>query len=157
MSSEAYTEFVDVNVGIQGETPGHGAATFKTFKLLKGVLSFYSGYFDSCVKGQFSEANRGAVDLPEEEGEIFENFVNWLYTRNGHFKFRPLINLWVLADRRHVPLLANMCLDGLRDRIVDTWKVPLNKVGYVYENTAKGSCLRRFIIYAIAHTCDPRL
>lgn len=92
--------------------------------------------------------------------ETFKHFVAWIYTRqlptpsdlNCPTHSRTLISLWMLADRRQIPLLANMCIDGIRDQIVVSWKIPTQELHLIYQKTAEDSCLRHFIIYAIART-----
>ena len=68
-----FGEIVKVEIGTDGNN--------KTFSLYKGVLCFYSGYFDRALSGGFLEARNGAVILPTEDVDIFERFVLWLYNR----------------------------------------------------------------------------
>lgn len=134
------------------------------FVVHKGVVCFYSGFFDRCFNGEFAEAKRGAVDIEDEEVEIFKHFVNWVYTRQlpltpttqgggcSNTEFDAISRLWVLADRREVPLLANCCLDGIREISMDHDLVPATQLNYAYENTPEKSGLRRFMIFLIAYT-----
>lgn len=126
----------------------------------KGVLAFYSGYFDACLNGEFAEARRGAVDLLEDDPETFKHFVAWLYTRQlpidheaeeaGAFEqWKHIFRLWVFADERQVPLLANRCINGLRELFAVRWSVPIHELNFVDENTLPESKLRRFYIYYI--------
>lgn len=51
-----------------------------------------------------------------------------------------------------MPLLANCCLDGIREISIDYDLVPTTQLNYAYENTPEKSGLRRFIIFLIAYT-----
>lgn len=99
----AFDEVVDIIVG-------EGNAV-KTFRLHKGALCFYSGFFEGALNGRFAEAQDGAVKLPTEDVPTFEKFVGWLYTRNfelagDHTDYPLLCELWAFADRREIPLLS---------------------------------------------------
>ncbi|GIZ45778.1 hypothetical protein CKM354_000893100 [Cercospora kikuchii] len=153
---EAFDKIITINVGVKTEDAVEGT---NTFKVHKGVLCFYSGYFDACLNGQFAEAFRGAVDLAEDDPGTFKHFVAWLYTRQlplnheaetGGGQWQSIIRLWVLADKREVPLLANRCINALRELIAVRWEVPINRLKFVYGNTTPDSPLRRFIIFYIA-------
>ena len=66
---EAFDEIVSINIGTKTSGGEAGKDSFmidKTFKVHKGIVSFYSGYFDACFNGEFAEAGRGAVDLEDE-------------------------------------------------------------------------------------------
>lgn len=74
--SMAFDEIVQVKVG---RSPSD-----KIFRLHKGVLRFYSGYFDRALGGGFLEAKNGVVNLETEDASIFEMFQYWLYNRRFH-------------------------------------------------------------------------
>lgn len=74
--STAFDEIVKVQVG--------GLPTNKTFCVHKGVLRFYSGYFDRALGGSFLEAKNGVIKLNDEDPSTFEMFQYWLYTRRFH-------------------------------------------------------------------------
>lgn len=113
---------VDITVG-EGDKA-------KIFKVHKGVLCFYSGYFDGALNGEFEEARKGAVLLDTEDVDVFECFVLWLYTRkldDGSKcmkSFRPTCELWAFADRRQIPMLMNACVDAVRDTVAEHWLNP---------------------------------
>lgn len=134
---------------------GEGAGS-KTFKLHKGVLCFYSSYFEKAFKGGFEEARKGVVELPTEDVDIFERFVLWLYTRRldalsaqDLTLYGQLFRLWTFADRRGIPLLMNECMNAIRDEVVELWCSPLDMLHFIYANTVPSSGLRRFMIYII--------
>ncbi|GIZ44943.1 hypothetical protein CKM354_000812700 [Cercospora kikuchii] len=161
----AYVETVQVKIG-----PDPNA---KFFTIHKGVLVFYSGYFESALRhnSTFTEARHGIFHLPEEEVGVGEIFMVFLY--RGELRYPSvffsalptLVPLWVLADRRVVPLLMNKCIDAIKREVLQVWLSPYWLLPYVYANTAPNSALRRFIlllsvragITAQASSCDTML
>ncbi|KAF2215100.1 hypothetical protein CERZMDRAFT_7580, partial [Cercospora zeae-maydis SCOH1-5] len=120
------------------------------FKVHKGVLCFYSAYFEACLNGEFAEARREVVDLVEEDPKTFRHFVAWLYTRQLPIDHESEVagdqcehinRLWVLADKRQVPLLANRCINALRKVMAVRGFVPTAGLGYIYQNTTPESPL----------------
>ncbi|KAF2163329.1 hypothetical protein M409DRAFT_26366 [Zasmidium cellare ATCC 36951] len=146
-SKKMFDTIVDIIVG--------EGANAKTFKLHKGILSFYSAYFDKALNGDFEEARKGAIKLPTEEVDTFSTFVLWLYRGTVEIDtsktetFTDLAKLWIFADRREIPLLMNVCIDTFRNEIIRVWMVPTTSLDIIYENTAPSSGLRRFAIHAI--------
>ncbi|SMR49747.1 unnamed protein product [Zymoseptoria tritici ST99CH_3D1] len=138
-TSEMYDEIVEITVGI--------GKSKKTFKVHKGIVCHYSGYFDKALNGDFKEGKTGKIMLPEEEVGLFQRLVHWLYS--GEIELEALAEngwdsmlsrLWVLADRRDIPLLMNMCIDALLGRIAQKWEVPNGSVmNRVYENTMEAT------------------
>ncbi|KAK4954410.1 hypothetical protein LTR10_007841 [Elasticomyces elasticus] len=143
-SADMFDGTINVEVGTKRKKP---------FTLHRGVLGFYSGYFEAAMKDNFKEGTLGLIELPTEDVATFEMFVRWLYTRKlpeppaTGDNFKNLIDLWLFADRRECPLLANQSLDAVRDETVRNWQLPTNKLQNVYDNTAESAGLRRFIIF----------
>jgi BTB/POZ domain len=50
-----------------------------TFQLHKSILCDISTFFTAAFTGQFLEATENIVKMPEEDVEVFNLFVNWLY------------------------------------------------------------------------------
>ncbi|KAF2214130.1 hypothetical protein CERZMDRAFT_8286, partial [Cercospora zeae-maydis SCOH1-5] len=124
----------------------------KTFTVHKEVLTFYSGYFEAAFRDGtvFREAKTGV-------SPIFEQFVHWIYSRridcgSDAEPFHILCRLWVLADRREVPLLMNECINTMRDKSSELWMAPAICLPYIYKNTMPGSAMRRLLIQLIART-----
>ncbi|EMC99029.1 hypothetical protein BAUCODRAFT_387901 [Baudoinia panamericana UAMH 10762] len=139
-------------------TVGKELKPFKTFSLHKGVVSYYSGYFQAALKeNTFQEGQSKRIELPDEEVETFEHFVGWLYTRvlpgnsdDYTAEYNGLIKLWILGDKRQIPLLMNVTIDAMRDVLVKRWILPRMSLGLIWENTAPGAQLRRFWIHLMA-------
>lgn len=133
----------------------------RTFYVDQGLLTFYSGYFRAALSGRWTTAEDDAVTIATENPRTFEHFVSWLYTRSITDDDEPatfplIIDLWLFADRREIPLLMNEMLDCLRDRIVSERNIPMKHLGSFYEQTAPNSALRRMLVHAIVATASER-
>lgn len=153
MCRDEYDTMVKIVVG---ETP-----LTKSFEIHKGVLCHHSDYFRSALNGKFEEAEKAIVRLPSEDVVIFTYFRNWLYTRKLHASTKldckamgnlDIVKLYVFADCRQIPSLANACINLLCEKVIETWRVPTECIAYIYARTLRGSMLRRFVIDVIAAT-----
>lgn len=100
---------------------------------------------------------RECVSWQVKRSPIFEQFVHWIYSRridcgSDAEPFHILCRLWVLADRREVPLLMNECINTMRDKSSELWMAPAICLPYIYKNTMPGSAMRRLLIQLIART-----
>ncbi|KAL8842350.1 MAG: hypothetical protein Q9205_006630 [Flavoplaca limonia] len=145
-------------------------AVGKIFYVHQGLICESSPFFRAAFTGGFKE-NSGSINLEEDDPDIFGHIVQWLYrgkletlskveVDTGFDYWMKLFQLYVLADKYGMRLLKNAVMDLLfqtRDRRknkeTETHKPPQQScVTYVYENTAPGSQLRRFlVIYYVWH------
>jgi hypothetical protein len=93
---------------------------------------------------------------------VFERFVFWLYTNkitDGALASSPdiMVNLWLFADRRDIPLVVNEMIDALHVDIARSWIMPTNQIENIYENTSEGSALRRMLMWSMSSTSDARI
>ncbi|KAK5118277.1 hypothetical protein LTR62_002790 [Meristemomyces frigidus] len=136
----------------------------KTLELHKGLISFYSTYFDRALNGSFKEAASGVVKPILGGIRTFEIFQYWLYRQclppdlgrrgNGETAWDDFTMLWVFGDVHIFPLLQNATLDALKRSMAEKWVVPIPHVESVYTLTAPGSVLRRFYIDTISLTME---
>jgi hypothetical protein len=121
----------------------------------RGFLSFYSGYFQAALGGNFAEAQSGIIKLETEEPAVFEEFVMWLYTksttRDNRFQhYESTTKLWIFADRRKIPLLMNEMIDSFKQSVLVGWTMnimPNKVINNIYENTPESSRLRRMLTH----------
>lgn len=122
-------------------------------------MSFYSGYFKAALNGAWAESSSGIIKLETESPLVFERFVHWLYTNKiaddtRKAGFSIIIDLWLFADRRDIPLLMNNMVDALQLEIVDRWQVPTDCLHHVYKNTTEKSALRRMLAWSMSRLVD---
>ncbi|KAK5682983.1 hypothetical protein LTS10_004511 [Elasticomyces elasticus] len=129
----------------------------KPFDLDRGTACFYSGYFEAALKpDSFKEGKDGIIELKEEDATLFRHFVRWLYSKELPItpvkgdNFGVLCDLWLLGDRRDVPLLQNQALDAIRDEVVRTSTVPISCMPKIYANTTEKAGLRCFVMHIVA-------
>lgn len=140
--------------------------------LHKGLLCFYSDFFRAAFEGSFKEANEGKIELPDATVDIFETLQVWLYSqslrnvedsedssKSSEFpSFEILARLWAFGDRYQIPLLQNLAIDALVQKLHDISKFDTIVVKVAYEETMKDSPLRRFAIdccvFRMCHRLD---
>jgi len=151
-----FDEVIQVHVGTLPDD--------KTYTIHKGVASHYSDYFAAATRSDspFKESTEGIIHLPTERVSVFADFVNWLYTGSlprsiddQRPDYRVLCELWVLSDRRGVPLLMNVAINEIRQRFVQAWSLPLNQLEWIYVNTVPEAGLRRFMVAIFGQTGGP--
>ena len=105
----------------------------------------------------------------EESITVFDAFECWLYTgtlkdppsdlttatkENEYLEAIELCRIWVFADMRGIPGLANTAIDMYQERIVATWATNSAVLDYIYQSTTPGSKLRKFIVDEFTKTMD---
>ncbi|KXS94437.1 hypothetical protein AC578_3544 [Pseudocercospora eumusae] len=129
---------------------GDGAQTFRVFK---GSLRFYSGYFRTAIE-DMERSHASELQLPHDEPETFDLFRRWLYTRElppvgdpaSRDGWARLFKLWCFGARRNIPLLQNETMDTISRWMEETCTIPTAGLCYVWENTTKGALLRTFLV-----------
>ncbi|KAH8658664.1 hypothetical protein BGZ60DRAFT_123844 [Tricladium varicosporioides] len=120
----------------------------------KVLLGYFSGFFKGAFYGGFPQALQNEIELPKEEPAAMTILIKWLYTGQLFIGDKPCLGhssallsleeLWVMADRLLIPKLSNHAM----------WEIcnwcqiqclEAETAEYVYNNTAQGSKLRRFV------------
>ncbi|TVY90519.1 hypothetical protein LAWI1_G006818 [Lachnellula willkommii] len=144
---------VAVYVRLQKEQP------FQKYTIHKNFICYYSGYFDAAFNSSFKEGESQEVYLEDTSSSVFGIFVNWMYTKKlvtsegrpflmppPFASLRVYASLWVFAEMRMIPMLQNQALrelDEVRVKYGIDWS-PVFR--FSYENTTKGSPLRRYLV-----------
>lgn len=145
-----YGYIVEVNVGKDDNT--------RKFKIHKGLLCFYSGYFQAALNGRFDEARENVVNLASQSPATFLKFQHWLYSRRISLShdfpsaMHELVDLWIFGDAHAVLLLQNEVINLLQQFLVDRWVSPWLVVSRAYDNTVTHAPLRRILIDFIGAT-----
>ncbi|EON67205.1 hypothetical protein W97_06458 [Coniosporium apollinis CBS 100218] len=151
-SAPLYDTMVTIKVGRQKQA----------FFAHKGLICNYSTYFKAAFHGQFREATAGAVELDNDDVEVFKTFFGWMYTGK---LFEPssepgkvpltanlLAKIYVFGDARGIPDLKNAAIDAFVDKIIDDWNnVPASTIPYIYDNTPEDSKLRKLLVDMITY------
>lgn len=89
----------------------------------------------------------GQFKIQAEQDRLKEREVNWEASEE-----QSLLELWVLADKFHIPELQNVAIHTivtLSNRLFRQLGPP--RFPYIYENTSVGSPLRRFAVDLCYH------
>ncbi|KAI9815558.1 MAG: hypothetical protein M1827_002692 [Pycnora praestabilis] len=93
----------------------------QAFEIHKEFVCSVSPFFTAACSDRWGAQGKNMLELPEEKPEIFELFVQWLYTRKlddeRHVFFLPefsaLVETYVLADKLGITQLKNDCIDRI--------------------------------------------
>ncbi|KAI9875420.1 MAG: hypothetical protein M1830_008481 [Pleopsidium flavum] len=142
----------------------------KQFPVYKHQLCAESRYFrdTSMSYGLSNERDwlAGIIRLPELDARIFRFFLYWLYwLYNDVFttyedadlvSYPQLIELYILGEKLHVPVLKNVVLDSLASEcLVQEKPIPTSFTQHIYHETPKRSPLRRLWVDFYAWKLNP--
>ncbi|KAL8917909.1 MAG: hypothetical protein Q9172_005640 [Xanthocarpia lactea] len=148
------------------------------FHVSKELLSSNSPFFKAAFEGSFKEAAEKTIRLPEDDPNVFPDYLLWLYTGNlrsseadtaiqldGH------CHLYVLAEKYGSEVLQNLVIDKILGHAPSPGELPDekkdgddNKEGepfvepttlhYVYGCTLPDSVLRTILVDILAWQVD---
>jgi hypothetical protein len=132
------------------------------FTVHRDLLNFYSSYFQSALGGSCKESEENLIILPEDDPDVFELFVHWLYAQRfrqtdvtGLKTSRNMARLYVFADMRGVLGLKDIVITGfvqhLKKGTLPVKHSLLREIPYIYANTAEKSLLRKLVVDYIAY------
>ncbi|KAL8842556.1 MAG: hypothetical protein Q9170_000510 [Blastenia crenularia] len=127
------------------------------FSVHETLLCDASPFFKVAFTGGFKEQS-GFMELVEDEPDVFERLIHWLYHREIHIKlprmentatdgYYQIFRLYILADKLAVVSLKDHIMDILiHEFSCPEATIPTQRiVAYVYENTTRGSEIRRYL------------
>ena len=111
--------------------------------------------------GEFEETSKRVMTLPEDDAETVDRMIQWLYS--GKYKIdeealkdfqrsqvilMQLARLYVCADKYGIIKLKDDIIDQVHiaQKPEGTYLPGSDIISYVYQNTTKGSRLRRLIV-----------
>lgn len=124
------------------------------FHIHQNLLCGASTFFDAAFTSKFKEGSEKKMTLPEDDPEVFEAFVQWLYHQYyeipasdlRHEQARYLsqtMQLFILADKHGVAKLKNGIIDALVRNAQFKRTPPSNlAVHHIYEFTPPSSGIR---------------
>jgi hypothetical protein len=126
-------------------------------------LTFYSGYLKAALRGRWTVAEDDVTRLETENPKTFERFISGFYTRSitddddEKSNCQIIVDLWLFADYREIPLLVNGMLYYLKDRTLAEKTIPTLLLDTTYERTTLGCALRRVLVHVITNTANKHL
>jgi len=143
----------------------------KEIPVITSIATRSSKFFQAAMNHGWKEAHEKRVPLPETRVDIFEGYVQWLYT--GHITFTEndtpgyllLIRFYILGDYLDDVNFHHAVLDHVVAFYLDSSRVPGREiVKFVWDNTTSDSLLRQLILdlwtimqldYSITHILGP--
>ncbi|TVY73304.1 hypothetical protein LSUE1_G005518 [Lachnellula suecica] len=139
------------------------------FLIHKEFACHYSPVLKAAFNSEFLEGQTKVYTLDEPIEDTGRLFTHWIYTQqlsiigfehwNSKNTDMALVQLWVLADKLLIPQLQNQAIRELhRAQMgpldVGDPRIPFSTINYLYENTPRGSPLRKYIINMCALYVD---
>ena len=123
------------------------------------MLKSKSTFFTAALEGGFAEGLSKSVTLPEEDPDLFENYIEWLYVgfnKSAEWDGDTLVDQWALGDRLGCAVMQDDVMCQLI-KYYQGWHIELETLEKVYEVSAAGSKIRQFVIdqclYDIRYIC----
>ena len=120
----------------------------KVWYLPDKLLKSKSTFFTAALEGGFAEGISRIITLREENPDIFQHFVVWLYFGGDQIAASDqgsLACLWALGDRLGCPLMQD---DAMCDLIYFCYNDHIDEdtLNKIYELSAPNSKIRRFAV-----------
>ncbi|TVY15075.1 hypothetical protein LARI1_G006126 [Lachnellula arida] len=127
------------------------------FVVHKDFACHYSPVLKAALNSDFIEGQTQTYTLKEPQETTGRLFVHWLYFQQllDRDDWEPtkdedtdliLIQLYMLADKLLIPRLQNTIIQVMHQHARENKLVLVETLEYVYEETEKGSLLRRFVL-----------
>lgn len=119
------------------------------FNIHKALLCEVSPYFEAACNGRFKEAHEGSMELPEDDVDAFENFVQWMYGTpvSTEILFINIVEIFALAEKLCVTRLKNDVVDALIHKIHTEHVAPgIENIAYLYDHVPRGSPIRKMMV-----------
>ncbi|KAK4692921.1 hypothetical protein P7C71_g4374, partial [Lecanoromycetidae sp. Uapishka_2] len=129
-------------------------ATKIRFQVHEDLLCEASSFFNTAFHSHFKEGAEKEMTLPEDDAELFDVFVQWLYHQHyeipasdlGRGYLLQTMRLYILADKYQITKFKTNIVDTLVIRS-KTDKTPPSFIAahHIYANTPAKSGMRRMI------------
>ena len=140
-------EIFQVSVGEHG----------KTFVMHKDIAIRHSSFFKAALSHDWKEAQEKQISLRDCELEIFEGYLQWVYTgevaycSEGYKQALELVKLWILGDFLGDQNFCDAVVGGLSAQQVAAGP---DAIEHLYDHTPHDSRLRS---HYFQHLGQPRL
>ncbi|KAJ5047217.1 uncharacterized protein L3040_003058 [Drepanopeziza brunnea f. sp. 'multigermtubi'] len=124
--------------------------TKETYIIHKGIICYYSPFFNAAFNGNFAEGETQTMRLDDVNSETFGLLVDYLYTqqidvdpKDYDGNIIPLAQLWVIAGRFFMPALQNKIMNELRTMVEWAEEEGLRKfMHFAYEASVERTPLK---------------
>lgn len=140
-----------------------GSTTPVTFSVHEHLICRTSDYFKRAMKAYWGTSITGSLTLKEEDPEVFEIYLHWLYCESlpvqndnpgfeGNTEYVQLAKAYVLGEMLQDVNFKDAVLDAIliksRTRASDgqTWFPVGPAIRYIYDGTPESSAARRLLV-----------
>jgi hypothetical protein len=138
------------------------------------MLRTNSEFFNMALSNRWREGEEKNVHLPEDDPNVFDAYLNWLYThrvvtctatnddgsnktKGKESRFKPLMRLYVLGEKLMDAYFQNILIDHIVSSIRQTNTYPnIFDVGILYAGTPKGSSARELMVDLYVCNAGPK-
>lgn len=143
----------------------------KEIPVITSVATRSAKYFQIAMEHDWKEAGERRVELSHTTVEVFEGYLQWLYTGQitviGNNEHNAMAQYFILGDYLDDPKFRGVALDGIMSTFLETNLVPGSvTVKLAWSETPPNSLLRQLISelwlttrfsYALAWLLEPSL
>ncbi|KAM0244828.1 hypothetical protein ACHAQJ_010712 [Trichoderma viride] len=140
-----------------------GSTTPVTFSVHEHLICRNSDYFKTAMKAYWKSSTSGSVTLKEEDPEVFEVYLHWLYCetlpvqndspgQEGNIEYEQLAKAYALGEMLQDVNFKDAVLDAImiksRSKASDgrCWYPIGPAIRYIYEGTPESSAARRLLV-----------
>lgn len=130
------------------------------YNVHQDILCDASKVLKAAFSGDFKESSDRSISLEDEEPDVVEHMIRWLYSgkihlikavssQTAHSCYWQLAKLNTLADKYDMVHLKNSIVDELyklREPPADNYPPALDVITYLYANTTKTSPFRKLVV-----------
>jgi hypothetical protein len=122
----------------------------KQFTVHKKLLCDRCEYFSKAFRGNFQEAGKGEMYLPEDHPAVVASLIDYLYRgalpeATNDDGYSLLVCLFFLAEKLCMTVLIDRVCDAIRFRNIPLKSVPTpQSIKMIYSNSREGSTLRKY-------------
>jgi hypothetical protein len=153
-----YDTMMSITVGPDGAE--------KEYQVYRGLLCYYSDYFDRLLNGAFKEGGSKSLRLKNITVEVFQAFYYWLNTgvvdcsiapsTSASKHWKKVIEVYVFADYHQARAFQNAIVDYLYLDNEDTRKLAMHVTPFLYANTTEEDKMRKLILDLWVESCHLR-
>ena len=138
-----------------------------TWHLHRALLTNRSLFFRAALSGNFLESSTNTVNLPDEDSEIFEIFVQWLYSTLQENKFDiksidcnvtidTLVKTYCLATKFDSLPLVDSVLATLHEKPDLSKRLKPETLRYAWNNVHSGAALLELLLDTVSYAIAKR-
>lgn len=127
------------------------------FSVHEKLIRESSDFFDKAMSSDWKESRTHSVSLPDEDPEVFESYLHWIYCKKlplrcedpGSAEYLQLAKAIILGDRLQDADFEDAAIDAVIDKSQSSkmnGQALAPMITYIYKNTVGESGARRLLV-----------